>query len=134
VVTVGDTRYEFDLTSGFVVCRDVFGGMQVAGPSADSEDVTIDAWIPPTNWETFDDGRYDPPSLSISDDTANTKWVADPGRTELFANFPEESMVDSYEKDGLAASGTATFIDEYALLRGETPEPVQGTFEIACEG
>jgi hypothetical protein len=133
VVTIDDRRYEFDLTEGFTVCRDVFGGMQVAGASTESEDIDLDAWIPPTDWESYDDGRYDPPSITVDDGVNNAKWVADQNRVEILANFPEESRVESYEKDGLAASGTATFIDEYALLRGETPEPAQGTFEIACE-
>jgi hypothetical protein len=132
VVTVGDNRYEFDLTAGFVVCRDVFDAIQVSGPSAADENVSLDAWIPPTDWESFDDGRYDPPQVTIEDDTNDAKWVADQARVELLPDFPEESRVDSYEKDGMSAAGTATFIDEYALLRGDPAEPVQGTFEIAC--
>lgn len=132
-VTIGDKTYEFDLSTDFVVCRDVFGAIQAAGPSVDGDDVTFDAWIPPTDWESYSDNRYDAPNISVEDDVNNVKWVADPGRSEILENFPEESRIDSYDKDGLKASGTATFVDEYALLRGDAPESVQGTFEIACK-
>ena len=131
VVTIGDRTFEFDLTSGSAVCRDVFDAIQVSGKSTDDENVTLSMWIPPSNWDTFDDNRYDPPSVEVEDDTNNNQWIADP-------NSPYEidggnSQVDSFEKDGLRASGTATFTDAYALLRGESLEPVQGTFEVSCE-
>ena len=128
-VTIGDTDYEFDLTSGFTVCQDIFGGLQVAGENA-SGDANVDMWIPPVDWETYTDGRYDPPSVIVEDDTANTRWIADPGRVELISDWPPESRVDSYTKDGNAATGSATFVDDYAI---DAVEPVPGTFEVACE-
>lgn len=130
MVTIGDQQYEFDLTSGFTVCRDVFDAIQVSGSSADDSDVDIHMWIPPTNWDTYDDERYDPPSIRVTDDTNNHDWVANPNTTY---NVEEgKSQVDSYDKDGLTASGSATFFDGYALLRGEDAQPVQGSFEVGC--
>jgi len=130
VVTVGDKTFEFDLTSGSAVCRDVFGGLQVGGRSTDDENVTLDMWIPPTNWDTYDDNRYDPPSVEVEDDTSNKDWVAD--LNSAYEIEEGKSQVDSYEKDGLRASGTATFTDVYALFSGSA-ETVQGTFEVSCE-
>lgn len=132
-VTIGDTTYEFDLTAQFVVCREVFGAIQVGGTSAENENVSIDAWIPPTDWESYTDGRYDPPSITVEhvEPPTNSQWRADQGRVELIDDWPEESRVNSYEKDGLRASGTATFIDDYDF-DGDR-EPVSGTFEIGCE-
>jgi hypothetical protein len=131
-VTVGDNSYEFDLTSGFTVCRDVFGGLQVDG-NAESGEASIDMWIPPLDWETYADGRYDPPAVTVEDDTINAKWVADAKRIEILPDFPPEAKVDSFDQDGTAAQGSATFVNEYAMFQGPV-EPVQGTFEVSCEG
>lgn len=133
-VTIGDTTYEFDLTSQFSVCREVFGAIQVAGNSVDNEEISITAWIPPTDWESYDDGRYDPPSIEVehTDSTTNSQWRADQGRVELIPDWPVESRVENYELNGLRASGTATFIDEYDF--DGSREPIQGSFEFACEG
>ncbi len=129
-VTIGERTYEFDLTSGFSVCRDVFGGLQIGGQTSDGS-ANIDMWIPPTDWETYTDGRYDPPAITLEDDTLNTRWIADPNRVELLPDWPAESQVDSYDKDGNAAAGAATFVDDYAL---DAPTPISGTFEVACDG
>ncbi|NNE95147.1 MAG: hypothetical protein HKN24_03885 [Acidimicrobiales bacterium] len=128
-VTIGDTSYEFDLTTGFTVCQDIFGGLQVAGNDA-SGDANVEMWIPPTDWETYTDGRYDPPSIIVEDDTLNVRWIADSNRVELIPDWPAASNVDSYTKDGNASTGTATFVDDYSFSEGE---PVAGTFEVACE-
>ena len=87
-------------------------------------------WIPPADWESYSDGRYDPPAVIVEDDDLNTRWIADPNRVELLPDWPPESKVDSYEKEGNAASGSANFVDDYAL---EAVESVSGTFEVACE-
>lgn len=129
-VTIGDTAYEFDLTTGFTVCQDVFGGLQVAGNNA-SGDANVDMWIPPADWESYTDGRYDPPAIIVEDDTLNARWIADPKRVDLIPEWPPESKVDGYSKDGNAATGSATFVDDYAI---DDIEPVEGTFEVACEG
>ena len=131
VVTIGDTTFEFDLKTGSAVCRDVFGGLQVSGKSSDDENVKLDMWIPPTNWDTYDDNRYDPPSVEVEDDTENKDWVAD--QNSGYQIEAGKGQVDSYEKDGLKASGKATFTDVYALLGGGSAETIQGTFEVSCE-
>jgi hypothetical protein len=131
VVTVGDARYEFDLTAGSSVCRDVFDGLQLVGASDESRDITVDMWIPPTDWATYADERYDAPSIEVQDDTLNVDWLADPASVRNLAEG--SSQVDSYDKDGLTAAGTATFVDTRALDRGESPASVQGTFQVSCD-
>jgi len=42
------------------------------------------------------------------------------------------SQVDSFESDGHHASGTATFIDLQAAMMGESPPPMETTFEVTC--
>ena len=128
VVTIGNDRYEFDLNEGFNICRDVFGGLQFGGSNEDGS-VRVSGWIPPENWESFDDDRYDPPEIEVDVEATNSQWVADVRRAEERGYEPGTSQVDSYQIDGLRASGSATFLDSFAI--GET-EPVQGTFEIAC--
>jgi hypothetical protein len=129
VVTIGDDRFEFDMTEGFNVCRDVFGGLQFAGAGTDGRDTSVSGWIPPANWESFDDNRYDAPNIEVDNDETNSQWLADVERAEERGYTPGTSQVDSFEIDGLHASGTATFIDSFAI--GER-EPVKGTFEITC--
>lgn len=129
-VTIGDTTYEFDLSEGFTVCRDVFGGLQVAGNDSTGE-ANVDMWIPPEDWESYDDGRYDPPAIIVEDDALNARWIADSNRVELISEWPPESRVDSYSKSGDAATGSATFVDDYAF---RDSDPVEGTFEVSCEG
>jgi hypothetical protein len=128
-LTIGVTSYEFDLTTGFTVCQDIFGGLQVAGNDASGE-ANVQMWIPPTDWETYSDDRYDPPSIIVEDDTLDVRWIADSNRVELIPDWPAASNVDSYAKEGNAATGTATFVDDYSFSEGE---PVSGTFQVACE-
>ncbi len=125
-VTIGDKTYEFDLTSEFVVCQSVFDAIQVSGPAKDDENVTLDMWIPPTNWETYDDNRYDPPRVEVTDDNTNEDWVANP--ESAYGLAEGASQVDSYDKDGNTASGSATFANVYS----SGSESVQGTFEVSC--
>jgi hypothetical protein len=129
VVTIGDDRFEFDMDEGFNVCRDVFGGLQFGGAGTDGRDTTVSGWIPPADWESYDDNRYDAPSIELDVKETNSQWLADEERAEERGYAPGTSQVDSFEIDGLQASGTATFIDSFAI--GET-EPVQGTFEVSC--
>lgn len=129
VVTIDGNTYEFDLTAGFTVCREVFGIIQVDGSTSD-DGARVAMEIPPTNWESYDDGRYDPPSVQVSDDVENVVWLAGPSDVR---DLPEGmSQVDNYEKDGLRASGSATFIEIRAFDSGSTVT-AQGTFEVSCE-
>lgn len=131
VVTIGDDRFEFDMTEGFNVCRNVFGGIQFAGAGTDGRPTKVSGWIPPANWETFDDDRFDPPGIELDNDDGNSQWIADAKDAEFRGIAAGSSQVDSFEIDGLRASGTATFIDTFAL--GDSKPVVEGTFEIACE-
>lgn len=91
---IGDTSNEFDLTAGFTVCQDVFGGLQVAGNNA---------------------------SGMRTSTCGSRRTTARPTPT---------ARVDTFAKEGDAASGSATFVDDSAL---DDVEPVQGSFEVACE-
>jgi len=129
-ITLGDESFELAIGPGTGLCRDVFGIIQAGGQVTDGRDIEGEFMIPPLDWETYTDGRYDPPSVDLeitSTGDDNAHWRAD-------AAWAEEndkvgmSQVDSYEKDGLTASGTATFAHAWNLQA----ESVQGSFEVSC--
>jgi len=129
-ITLGEETFEFAIGPGAGLCRDVFGIIAAGGKVADDRDIDGEFMIPPLDWETYTDGRYDPPSVGLgitSTGEDNASWIAD-------AAWAQEndkvgmSQVDSYEKDGLAASGSATFANAW---NSETAS-VQGSFEISC--
>ena len=140
VVTIGEKRYEFDMTSPFAdTCLTLFGVVGGHGQSVDGSDVSIDIEIPPIGYQTrpgFED--FDPPNIEVDDDENDQEWTAGGDFSFLpYRPADGESQVDSYTSDGKHAQGTATFIDMTALFRssvgqGERPQPVQGTFEILC--
>jgi hypothetical protein len=134
VVTIGDERFEFEITGDLAsgVCREVFGALQVAATSSDGRDITLSMIIPPEDWATYDDNRYEPPAIGILDDSEQIR--RDFQANEALEEFQGSGMsqVDSFELDGLTASGTATFIDSWALVLGNDAEPVQGTFALDC--
>jgi len=127
VVTVGDEVYEFDLTD---LCLAMFGNLAGSGPSVDGRDITINIEVPPEDWETSDED-WSPPSIRIDDGENDLDWRAG---DEIVTGMVEPGMsqVDSFTNDGTRASGTATFIELYAVMTGDDPDPVQGTFEFAC--
>ena len=133
VVTIGDETYEFSLagtatigTTTYVgLCRSIFGMIQGNGYATDGRDITVDMEVPPVDWETYTDDRYDPPAIKVEDNEANASWVADQGD-----EFVTGSGVGEFELDGASASGTATFVNQWA----PDSDPVEGTFEIDCEG
>jgi hypothetical protein len=133
VITVGGNRYEFSATSSTIggqtlvgVCRVLFGIIQGVGYSAEDPSVTFEIEMPPTNWDTFEDNRYDPPRIEVEVGDEH-QWMAD-----VDDPLAAGSSVDEWEIDDGRASGTATFVDRLISLAGGSPEPVQGTFEIAC--
>jgi hypothetical protein len=133
VITVGGNRYEFSATTSTIdgqtlvgVCQVLFGIIQGVGYSVEDPSVTFEIEMPPTNWDTFDDNRYDPPRIEVEVGDEH-QWMADED-DPLAAG----SGVDEWEIDGGRASGTATFVDRRVSLSGGSPEPVEGTFEIAC--
>jgi hypothetical protein len=138
VVTIGDERYEFSMatetigsTAYLAVCRDVFGILQADGHVTDGRAITVGFEIPPLDWDTFDEGRYSPPRIVVEIDDPYARWVADADWAS--ANGVEgQSQVDAYEKDGLYASGSATFFEEGTLFQDPLGMPVEGAFEVRC--
>ena len=133
VVVIGARTYEFDLS---VQCLSLFGNMAAAGRAVDGSDVSLTLGLPPEDWETDTDNEWDPPYVRVSDDENDLNWRAgdDVVAMMIVDGTMDEgsSQVDSFTHDGKRASGTATFIELYAFLRQENPDPVQGTFEFDC--
>lgn len=130
-ITLGDETFELAIGPGTGLCRDVFGIIQAGGQVTDGRDIQGDFAIPPLDWESYDDGRYDPPSVELeitSTGDDNARWRADAGWAAE-NGLEGSSQVDSYEKDGLTASGTATFANAW----NPDDEAIQGSFEISCE-
>lgn len=138
-VTLGGETIEFSLGTGedadgnprVGACREVFGILQVAGWAADGRDIQLDAMIPPVDWETFDDGRYDPASVEVEIAEGNQQLIADAQRAE--ERGWEGSAVTDFENDGTTASGSASFYDSFAF-GDEPPDLVEGTFTFSCAG
>jgi hypothetical protein len=138
VVTIGDERYEvsmatetIDSTAYLGVCQELFGLIQADGHATDGRAITVGIMIPPVDWDSYEDGRYDPPRIEVRIDDPYATWVADADWAA--ANGVEgQSQVDAYQKDGLHAAGSATFIEESALFQDPPGVPVQGTFEVRC--
>jgi hypothetical protein len=138
-LTLGDETFEPILanrtvngTEQFGFCRVIFGALQIFGyaETDDGRIVEVEMWIPPTDWESYDDDRYDPPQIEIDiEDMEGFKqanWLAD----QENETFRGNSQIDDYEMEGTSASGTVTFTDEFS----REPRPVaQGTFEVECE-
>lgn len=86
-------------------------------PPAPTGAIKLAGEIPPADWATYTDGRYDPPKLEVEDEAADIVWIA----SEEWAatnGIEGSSQIDSYEIEGLTASGTATFISRRAVERG----------------
>lgn len=137
-VTVGDTQYEFALggtsevggTTYIGVCQTLFGLIAGGGYDSAGGDVTIEFEIPPPDWETYDDGRFDGSAprieIEMGDDGG---WIAD-----LESGAPAgSSQIDEWQSDGQRASGTATFIELAPWGQPvEGGQVVSGTFELGC--
>jgi hypothetical protein len=138
VVTIGDERYEFSMATETIgsttylgVCQELFGLIQADGHATDGRAITVAIMIPPLDWDSYEDERYDPPRIVVDIDDPYARWVAD--ADWAFANGVDgQSQVDAYEKDGLYAAGSATFMEEGALFQSPPGVPVLGTFEVRC--
>jgi hypothetical protein len=138
IVTIGDERYEFSMatetigsTTYVAICREVFGLIQADGHASDGRAITVDLMIPPVDWDSYEDGRYDPPRIVVDIDDPYARWIADADWAA--ANGIEgQSQVDAYVKDGLYATGSATFFEEGALFQDPPGVPVEGAFEVRC--
>lgn len=130
-VTIGDETFEFSLAGTSTVdgttyvgrCQSLFGMIIGNGYATDGRDITVDMEIPPTDWETYEDERFDAPTVEVEDGVANASWVAD--QTDEFVTG---GGVGEYEQEGETASGAATFVNQWA----PDSEPVEGSFDIDC--
>lgn len=137
VVIIGDDRYEFSMatetigTTTFLgVCRELFGLIQAEGHASDGN-ATVGMMIPPVDWDSYEDERYDPPRIEVRIDDPYATWIADADWAA--ANGVEgQSQVDVYQLDGLTAVGSATFLEQTAPFQVPPGEPVEGRFEIRC--
>lgn len=138
VVTIGDERYEFSMATETIgsttylgVCQELFGLIQAEGHATDGRAMTVGIMIPPVDWDSYEDARYDPPRIVVDIDDPYARWVADADWAA--ANGVEgQSQVDVYQKEGLHAAGSATFFEEGALFQDPPGVPVQGAFEVRC--
>jgi hypothetical protein len=138
VVTIGEHRYEFDVTPGAIQrCDpDFFAAFWAIGAAPDGSGLWL--LLPPPG----DPNHEDPPTVEVSDETNDLDWVANPENSALGLlpdAEPGQSQVDSWDVDGNTVTGTATFIEENAVFGavggvGDAPEPVVGTFEVVCAG
>jgi hypothetical protein len=125
VVTIGEERYEFTLNRD---CRSLFGVLVGVGESTDGRDIVVNLQVPP---EGGIDGTD--PAIRVDDGAKDLDWRAGGDVIGEMAGVSEgDSQVDGYQNDGKRASGTATFLELYAVIGGKV-EPVKGTFEFACE-
>ena len=131
-VTIGDETWEFDVS---VLRLSAFGAYGAAGKAVDGSDIDVELDLPPNDWETrADRADWQAPSIRVGDDENDKDWVAGGDLVSSMQGVqPEMSQVTSFKIDGSKASGTAVFIDSYTVLRCETPEPVEGTFEFSCD-
>lgn len=144
-VVLGDHTYEFALggTSDPVdgktylgVCQELFGA--IAGHGYDTRDggaVTVEFDIPPVDWESYEDGRFETvtPRIKIENDATDEAWVADMALADGFPELAGASQIDEWVSDGTRASGTATFIEIHPYGSPvEGAEPLQGSFELGC--
>lgn len=139
VVTIAGERFEFEFDTPFgSTCISAFDVVSGAGRGKDEADTRVDIEIPPKGYEDRQGYEDFIPEVQVRDDENRRTFQAG-GNHEFLNPAPEdgESQIDSYESDGVAAVGTATFIDTRALSNwqfnnGPRPEPVKGTFEINC--
>lgn len=144
-VVLGDRTYEFTLGGNSPAvdgktylgsCQTLFGAIAGTGYELqDGEVATIEFELPPEDWESYEDGRFDTtaPRIKIEDIATEEAWVADATFTELYPEVAGVSQVDEWVTDGATASGTATFtaIEPWSAPV-EDAEPLQGTFELSC--
>jgi hypothetical protein len=125
VITVGDSRYEFDVEIAGPIGRcepDFFGAFWVITGSADGTS-GLEMFIVPDGNSNHDETSRVAVNLN---DSEGRDWRAD---ADGGAGTPEgESQVDSFAIDGTTLSGTASFID---VCAGDGAT-AQGTFEATC--
>lgn len=144
-VVLGDRTYEFTLGGNspevdgktyLGICQTLFGAIAGAGYQIEDDEVaTIEFDLPPEDWESYEDGRFDTvtPRVKIEDVATEETWVADLMLADGFPEIAGSSQIDEWVTDGTTASGTATFIAIHPYgAPVEGAEPSQGSFELGC--
>jgi hypothetical protein len=145
LVVLGDRTFEFTLGGNspevdgktyLGVCQTLFGAIAGTGYQIQDDQVaTIEFDLPPADWESYEDGRFDTvtPRIKIEDVATEETWVADLMLADGFPEVAGTSQIDDWATDGTTASGTATFtaIHPYGSPV-EGSEPLQGSFELGC--
>ena len=124
LVTIDGEMFEFDMSAA---CLSLFGIVGGSGKSTDGSDITLDIEIQPED--------IGPSSVRVQDDRTDKRvdWEANVELMNVLNGVSAgQSQVDSFSIGDGAAGGTATFIDSFAILLGENPEPVKGSFSINC--
>jgi hypothetical protein len=139
-VTVGGETYEADLSGSLAVCISMGGAVGGSGPIDGIDGGSIDIDIPPEDYETSTT-EWEPPSIRVDlgedENGVPIDWRAGGDLVLDDPTLVGKSQVDSFEVEGSSAIGTATFIDVFqvqlfAVGQVEEPQPVQGSFAIAC--
>ena len=137
-VVLGDERYDFgsatetsDSTTYQGVCQEIFGVIAANLHLTDAREIRVDIQMPPVDWDSYDDGRYGPPRVQIQFDDPYQTWIAD-AEWAMDNGVDGQSQVDTFERDGSSATGTATFLEQRSMFADPPGEPVQGTFEVRC--
>jgi hypothetical protein len=132
-VTIGDETFEFSLAGTATVegttyvgrCTTLFGMIAASGFATDGRDITVELDVPPVDWATYDDGRFEPPAIRVEDNEGNANWIADEAD-----DFVSGSGVFEFEQEGVDASGVARFVDAW----DPGSDPIAGTFTVDCAG
>jgi hypothetical protein len=140
VVTIGDEEFVGEETRS---CISLGGAVEGIFYAADG-DVEIEIEIPPEDWEEDDQSDWSPPSVVVTDERPDPRVAWQSGTAQFMPGSEVEdedyagvAVVDSFTVDGSSASGSATYIDDQALVQARAdgtpiPEPVGGSFEISC--
>lgn len=131
-VTIGDLTW--NLHSGGIFWLCAHSDTLIAGNYAvDPDGAPIQPGNPDIgvqiNYVLLSPDSTDPqsPMITVQDVEAGTQW-----QTGEISDVPEAAIVDVSLVGGVA-TGTAVFFDLASYLAGNSPELVDGTFEIACE-
>lgn len=133
---LGGHSPEIDGKTYLGTCQTLFGAITGNGYQIEEGGVVIMEFdLPPEDWESYEDGRFDTatPRIKIEDTATEEAWVADMAFVDLHPEVAGASQIDEWMTDGTRASGNATFT---AITPWSAPieeaEPLQGTFELGC--